>query len=150
VAEEALRLLDDPPRAGVPHAPPRRAQPLGDPAARLPTPADVRATPFSLDATDELLRRTAAAAVLGWLARRGDPAAVADWRREVARAAGLAHLRAAALRRARGTWISYRRERLHLRQAYRAGYRLRAGTRRLLLSLRPKRRLVKETDALRH
>jgi hypothetical protein len=150
VFSEVTRLLERPPAAPPLPTPLRRAAPRGDPGARLPTAREVAATPPTLADADSLLRETTAAAVLGWLARRDDPASLSDWRREVARAIGLAHLRAAAVRRASGTWIGYRRARNHLRQAFRAGYVVRAGIGRMRLALTPLAMLAPEPDALRH
>jgi hypothetical protein len=147
---EVTRLLDDPPVATERPVPERRASPVASRPPALPTLAEIRAAPATLEGMDEILRRTAVAAILGWLARRGDAAEAAPWRREVARVAGLAHLRAAAVRRSAGTWVGHRHERLHLRQALLAGYRVRAGVRRLLHALTPASRRRDEPDPLRH
>jgi len=80
----------------------------------------------------------------------GDAGAVARWRREIDRAIGLVHLRAAAIRRALRTKISHRRARYHLRQAIRAGYFVRAGARRLVLAVTKRATLRSEKDLLRH
>ena len=144
------RVLEDARRAAPHPAPPRRDAVRGDAAARLPSAAEIREAPATLDGMDELLRRTSVTAILGWLARREDPAEVARWEREVARAAGRAHLRAAAVRRTLRTWIAHRRERLHLRQAFRAGFVVQAGWRRVVHGLTPASRLGPENDPLRH
>jgi hypothetical protein len=143
-------VLEDPRRARATAAPPRRDVVRGDADARLPSAAEIRDAPSTLEGMDELLRRTSIAAVLGWLARREDRAEVRRWEREVARAAGRAHLRAAAVRRTLRTWIAHRRERLHLRQAFRAGFVVRAGLRRVVHGLTPASRLGPEDDPLRH
>ena len=135
VFREVTRILLDPHRFAPHDASLRCKAPAGDAAARLPTAAEIDATPPTLDGIDDLLKRTTSAAILGWLARRGDAPAVALWRREVDRAIGLAHLRAAAIRRALRTRISHRRARYHLRQASRAGYLLRASAGHLLLAV---------------
>jgi hypothetical protein len=151
VWREVRRLLDDPPaRPAPPSLPPRAGVPSGDAAATLPAAEDVRAAPATLDGMDAVLRRIAVAAIRGALARRGDPREARAWRREVARVAGLAHLRAAAVRRAARTHVSHRRERGHLRLAARAGYRVRAGIARLRHGLTPESRLRDEPDPLRY
>jgi hypothetical protein len=135
VVSEASRILRDPSRLAPRQTPVRRDAPAGDLTARLPTPAEIDSAPRTLEGIDALFKRTTSAAILGWLARRGDPDAVARWQREVGRAIGLAHLRAAAVRRALRTRISHRRARYHLRQASRAGYLVRASAGHLLLAV---------------
>ena len=133
VLSEALPILREPRRCAPPPTPPRRAAPTGDAGARLPTPAEIEAAPRTLEGMDDLLRRTTAAAILGWLHRRGDAAQAARWRAEVERTIGLVHLRAAAIRLALRTRVSHRRARRHLREAFRAGYRVRASAGRVVL-----------------
>jgi hypothetical protein len=133
VLREALAILREPRRCAPRPTPPRRAAPAGDAGARLPTPAEIEAAPRTLEGTDDLLRCTTAAAILGWLHRRDDVAEAARWRAEVERTIGLVHLRAAAIRLALRTRVSHRRARRHLREAFRAGYRVRASAGRVVL-----------------
>jgi len=97
--------------------PARRPAPRGDLEARLPSPAEIRAVPPTLQATDALLARVFTAGVLGLVARGGDR----RWRREVAIAAGHANLRAAEARRVDRTWRSHRKALRNLYLAWRAG-----------------------------
>jgi hypothetical protein len=145
---EVSRILDDPRRFAPREAPDRRDAPAGDPAAHLPSAAEIDAAPRTLVGIDDLLKRTTSAAILGWLARRGDAAAVARWRREIDRAIGLVHLRAATIRRALRTRISHRRARYHLREASRSGYLVRAGAGHLALAVTKRATLRSENDPL--
>jgi len=148
VYNEVSRILDDP-RRFAPRKPPlRRDAPIGDAAARLPSAAQIDTAPRTPDGIDDLLKRTTSAAILGWLARRGDASAVARWRRKVHGTVGLVHLRGAAIRRALRTGISQRRARFHLRQALRAGYLVRASAGRLALAATKRSTLRPEHDPL--
>jgi hypothetical protein len=148
VLREALPILREPRRCAPRQTPPRRAAPAGDAGARLPTPAEIEAAPRTLEGMDDLLRRTTAAAILGWLRRRGDAADAARWRAEVERTIGLVHLRAAAIRLALRTRVSHRRARAHLREAFRAGYRVRASAGRVVLEATKRSTRRTEVDPL--
>jgi hypothetical protein len=150
VFSEVSRILLDPRRFAPPKTAVRRDAPAGDATAQLPTAAEIDAAPRTLDGLDDLLKRTTSAAILGWLARRGDATAVAGWRREVDRTIGLVHLRAAAIRRALRTRISHRRARYHLRQASRAGYLVRASAGHLLLAVARRSTFRSEKNPLCH
>jgi hypothetical protein len=150
VFSEVSRILLDPRRFALPKTAVRRDAPAGDATAQLPTAAEIDASPRTLDGLDDLLKRTTSAAILGWLARRGDATAVAGWRREVDRTIGLVHLRAAAIRRALRTRISHRRARYHLRQASRAGYLVRASAGHLLLAVARRSTFRSEKNPLCH
>jgi hypothetical protein len=145
---EALRILREPRRFAPRATPARRIAPAGAAAARLPTPAEIEAAPRTLDGVEDLLKRTTAAAILGWISRRGNAAELRRWRAEIDRAIGLVHLRAAAIRLALGTRISHRRARIHLREAFRAGYRVRASAGRMLLEATKRSTVRTVRDAL--
>ena len=148
VIREVSRILHDPRRLAPSETPVRSAAPAGDAAAHLPTAAEIDRAPRTLDGIDDLLRRTTSAAILGWLARRGDATSAARWRREIDRAIGLVHLRAAATRLALRTKISHRRARFHLREASRAGYLVRASAGHVVLAVTKRSTLRKEKDPL--
>jgi hypothetical protein len=128
----------------------RADAPRGDPGAALPGRAEILALPETLDAADAAFRRLTAAAVLGLLARAGDERAAREWRREVADAAGLLHLRTARTRRRDRTRMGHRRALFHLREAYRAGYRVSAPAALIALVLTPQSRRAEEGDPFRH
>ena len=148
VLAEVTRWLEDVRRVPAPATPPRRGPPAGDPSARCPTPREIASAPATLDAVDRLFRRAAAATVFGALARRGDATALAAWRRDAARAFGAIHVRAADAWKAIPTEFARRRERSHLRLAWRTGRSLRAFTRRMAVLVLPPRAVVAEADAL--
>jgi hypothetical protein len=148
VFSEVSRILHDPRRSAPCKTPVRRDAPAGDAAAHLPTAAEIDTAPRTLEGIDDLLERTTSAAILGWITRRGDATAVARWRWEIDRAIGLVHLRAAAIRRGLRTEISHRRARSHLREAFRAGYLVRASAGRLVLEVTKRSTLRPEKDPL--
>lgn len=135
VFAEVARRLECGPAPARPKPPPRRDPPRGDPGARGPSAEEIAATPTTLDALDALFARAVAATVLGAVARRDDPGALAAWRRDAARTIGALHLRKAALWGGEGTAFGRRRARTHLRLASRAGRPWRAFTGRVALAL---------------
>lgn len=135
VLEEATRWLAGARRAPPPALAARRGPPLGDPSARSPSAGEIASAPPTREAMDLLLQHATRAAVEGALARRADAACLSAWRREAARTLGAIHLRTAAVWHAQASPFARRRERSHLRLAWRLGRSPRALALRLARSL---------------